>query len=148
FLKKMEQITGIHDIIPDEQLFGGGLHQSVKGAFLDIHVDFNIHETTGYHRRMNAIVFMNKNWKKEYNGFLELWDMKKNKQLEYVSPDFNKCVVFETNEVSFHGHPKPLNTPNDISRKSLAVYYYTKERPEHEVAHSHNTIYVNTEGLK
>lgn len=148
FLGQMETITGIPELIGDDELFGGGLHQSVTGAFLDVHVDFNYHQTTKYHRRMNAIVYMNKDWKKDYNGYLELWDMKdgKKQQLEYIEPLFNRCVVFETNEVSFHGHPKPLATPQGVTRKSLAVYYYTKTRPANEIAGEHNTVYVNTEG--
>lgn len=151
FLNLIEQITGIKDLQGDDDLFGGGLHQSVKGAFLDVHVDFNLHEKTRQHRRMNAIVFLNKDWKEEYNGCLELWDMsdaRHPRQIEHIEPKFNRCVVFETNEVSFHGHPKPLNTPKGVSRKSLAVYYYTKERPIEEIAEEHNTIYVNTEGAK
>jgi Rps23 Pro-64 3,4-dihydroxylase Tpa1-like proline 4-hydroxylase len=145
-LKIIEYITGIDDLVADQKLFGGGLHQSIKGAFLDVHVDFNYHPETKYHRRMNILVYMNKDWKQEYNGFLELWDMEKKKQLAYVAPNFNRCVIFETNEISFHGHPKPLQTPEGISRKSLAAYYYTKERPNAEIAQDHNTIYVNTEG--
>lgn len=145
-LKIIEYITGINDLVSDEKLFGGGLHQSVKGAFLDVHVDFNYHPETKYHRRMNILVYMNKDWQQEYNGYLELWDMETKKQLAYLAPNFNRCVIFETNEISFHGHPKPLNTPEGVSRKSLAAYYYTKERPNSEVAQDHNTIYVNTEG--
>jgi hypothetical protein len=146
FLHLVEGITGIDELIGDDELFGGGLHQSVTGAFLDVHVDFNYHQTTRYHRRMNAIVYMNKDWKDSYNGHLELWDMKAKKQLENVAPVFNRCVIFETNEVSYHGHPKPLAAPGGMTRKSLAVYYYTKDRPAHEIAGEHNTVYVNTEG--
>jgi len=148
FLTMLSEFTGIDTLLGDEDLFGGGLHQSLKGAFLNVHVDFNLHEKTKYHRRMNAIVYMNKNWKEEYNGYLELWDMRTKTMIANVAPVFNRLVIFETNEVSYHGHPKPLNTPSDISRKSLAVYYYTKERPLEEIAAEHNTVYVNTEGNK
>jgi hypothetical protein len=148
FLDFLEKITGIPGLLGDPELFGGGLHQSVSGAFLNVHVDFNLHEKTKYHRRMNAIIYMNKDWDETYNGYLELWDMKTKTQLENIAPLFNRLVIFETNEVSFHGHPKQLNTPKGVSRKSLAVYYYTKERPTSEIAAEHNTIYVNTEGGK
>lgn len=148
FVELMQKITGIENLIGDDELFGGGLHQSINGAFLDVHVDFNIHTKFKWHRRMNAILYLNKDWKEEYNGYLELWDMKTKKQIEYIAPIFNRLVVFETNEVSFHGHPKPLNTPKGISRKSLAIYYYTNDRPSNEIVDEHNTIYVNTEGSK
>lgn len=150
FLKLLEQITGIEDIIGDEELFGGGLHQSTKGAFLNVHVDYNIHPTTKYHRRLNVLVYMNKEWKDEYEGHLELWDLspENNRLLDKVPPLFNKCVIFETNEISFHGHPKPLKTPDGVNRKSIATYYYTKTRPDGEIAPEHNTVYVNTGGVQ
>jgi Rps23 Pro-64 3,4-dihydroxylase Tpa1-like proline 4-hydroxylase len=148
FRELLSQITEIDQLHADEDLFGAGLHQSIKGAFLDVHVDFNIHPKTGFHRRMNLLIYMNKNWEKSYNGYLELWDMEDKKQIEYIEPKFNRAVIFETNEVSFHGHPKPLHTPKGMSRKSISVYYYTKNRPEHEITEDHNTIYVNTQGWK
>ncbi|OON65918.1 2OG-Fe(II) oxygenase [Hymenobacter sp. CRA2] len=146
FVQLIEQITGIDALLADDQLFGGGLHQSITGAFLDVHVDFNYHHTTKLHRRLNVIVYMNPAWQPEYNGYLELWDMKAKRQLESIAPTFNRCVMFETNEHSYHGHPKPLATPAGLTRKSLAVYYYTQTRPAHEIAPEHNTVYVNTEG--
>jgi len=149
FINWLEVVTGINDIKEDDSLFGGGLHQSIKGAFLNVHVDYNIHPTTNYHRRLNVIVYMNKDWKDEYEGHLELWEInnENKKMLERIAPKFNRCVIFETNEISFHGHPKKLNTPSNINRKSLATYYYTATRPKEEVAGEHNTIYVNTEGV-
>jgi len=151
FLKWLNYVTKIKEpLLADPELFGGGLHQSINGAFLNVHVDYNFHPKTKYHRRINVIIYMNKNWKDEYEGHLELWDINGTKQnlLEKISPKFNRCVIFETNEISFHGHPIPLNIPNGMSRKSLATYYYTKTRPSSEISPDHNTIYVNTEGSK
>jgi Rps23 Pro-64 3,4-dihydroxylase Tpa1-like proline 4-hydroxylase len=93
---------------------------------------------------------MNQDWKSDYEGQLELWDItpEKSTLLERIMPSFNRCVIFETNEKSFHGHPKPLNTPDGVNRKSIATYYYTKERPAEEIAPGHNTLYVNTEGVQ
>lgn len=133
----------------DEELFGGGLHQSVKGAFLNVHVDYNIHPKTKYHRRLNIIIYLNKDWMEEYEGHLELWDFTDGNKnlLSKIAPTFNRCVIFETNEISYHGHPKKLNAPEGVNRKSLAAYYYTETRPEKEIAEEHNTVYVNTEGV-
>ena len=149
FLQWLNYITEIEEpLISDPGLFGGGLHQSIKGAFLNVHVDYNILPETNNHRRLNVLIYMNKDWKDEYEGQLELWEINESKQaiLEKVTPIFNRCVIFETNEISFHGHPKPLNTPVGMSRKSLATYYYKKTRPLSEIADDHNTIYINTEG--
>ena len=148
FLGWLERVTDIEELEGDPKLFGGGLHQSISGAFLNVHVDYNFHPDTRHHRRLNVLVYMNKDWKDEYEGLLELWDLSGGRKtlLSKVAPLFNRCVIFETNEISFHGHPKPLNTPEGVNRKSIATYYYTATRPEHEIAGEHNTVYVNTEG--
>ncbi len=145
----LEEISGIEGLEGDPKLFGGGLHQSITGAFLNVHVDYNFHPDTKHHRRLNVLVYMNKDWKDEYEGHLELWDLtgSEKRLLGKVAPLFNRCAMFETNEISFHGHPKPLRTPPGVNRKSLATYYYTATRPEGEVAAEHNTVYVNTEGV-
>ena len=151
FLKWLNHVTSIEEpLIADPELFGGGLHQSINGAYLNVHVDYNFHPKTKHHRRINVLIYMNKNWRDDYEGHLELWDINETRQnlLEKISPKFNRCVIFETNDVSFHGHPKPLNIPDGMSRKSLATYYYTKTRPSSEISADHNTIYVNTEGSK
>lgn len=148
FLKDVSSITGIQDLIPDGKLFGGGLHQSINGAFLDVHVDYNIHPETKLHRRLNILVYMNKDWRDEYEGHLQLWDMQEKKMIANIAPLFNRMVMFETNEVSFHGHPKPLKTPQGITRKSIAAYYYTNTRPTDEITQEHNTIYINTQGVQ
>ena len=149
FLAWMESITDIRDLRADDDLFGGGLHQSIAGAFLNVHVDYNFHPKTKFHRRLNVLIYMNKDWKEAYEGHLELWDLSDNKRtlLAKVAPSFNRCVIFETNEVSYHGHPKPLKTPEGINRKSIATYYYTPGRPAGEAVSEHNTLYVNTEGV-
>lgn len=149
--KWLQEITRIEEpLLADEKLFGAGLHQSVAGAFLNVHVDYNIHPETKLHRRLNLLIYLNKNWKDEYEGHLEFWDFTNGKKVivEKIAPVFNRCVIFETNENSYHGHPKPLRTPPGESRKSLAVYYYTKNRPPNEIAPDHNSRFVNTEGLK
>ena len=151
FLGWLNYITDMEEpLIADPELIGGGLHQSINGAFLNIHVDFNFHPKTKLHRRLNVLIYMNIDWKDEYEGHLELWEIDDGNKnlLEIISPKFNRLVLFETNEISFHGHPKPLKIPADVSRKSLATYYYTKKRPASENADEHNTIYVNTEGVK
>jgi Rps23 Pro-64 3,4-dihydroxylase Tpa1-like proline 4-hydroxylase len=151
FLEWLQQVTDVKEkLIADSELFGGGLHQSIRGAFLNVHVDYNYHPKTKFHRRLNVLIYLNKDWKDEYEGHLELWDLSGSNKLllNKIAPTYNRCVIFETNEISYHGHPKPLNTPLEINRKSLAIYYYSETRPESELTLEHNTVYVNTEGLK
>jgi hypothetical protein len=140
----LSDISGVPKLIADPELVGGGLHQIMRGGFLDVHVDYNFHPRTKLHRRLNLLVYMNKDWQREYEGRLELWDLAANRQLEDVEPIFNRAVMFETNEISYHGHPRPLATPPEVTRRSLALYYYTAERAE--IAPEHNTLYRQTTG--
>jgi hypothetical protein len=147
FLDLISQVTGIDGLLADPELLGGGCHQTVNGGFLDVHIDFNVHSVTRNHRRLNAIFYLNKNWKEEYAGFLELWDMHRKTRIANIAPLFNRLVIFETNEISYHGHPVPLNIPEGVSRKSLAVYYYTADKKEEDIAPDHNSVYVQTDGI-
>ena len=147
FREVLTEITGIDALLHDPDLVGGGLHQVLPGGFLNVHVDYNFHPKTKLHRRLNLLLYMNEQWKEEYGGYLELWDMSERRQIESIAPTFNRAVLFETNEVSFHGHPRPIASPPAITRKSLAVYYYSVHRNVAEVAPEHNTLYRQTTGL-
>ena len=65
-----------------------------------------------------------------------------------VLPIFNRMVVFNTTETSFHGHPEPLNCPKDRSRKSLALYYYTIGQQEDDFSQTHSTLFRTRPGEK
>jgi hypothetical protein len=125
FLKFLEKLTGIENLIGDPHFEGGGLHQIVSGGKLAIHADFNKHTCFGLDRRLNMLVYLNKNWKDEYGGHFELWDSNMSQMVSKVAPVFNRVVVFTTSRYSYHGHPNPLSCPPDVTRKSLALYYYT-----------------------
>jgi hypothetical protein len=125
FLQFLEKLTGIHKLIGDPQYEGGGLHQIVPGGKLAIHADFNLHSYYNFERRLNALVYLNKNWKDEYGGHLELWNKEMTRAYKTIAPIFNRMVVFSTKSDSYHGHPNPLTCPQGMTRKSMALYYYT-----------------------
>lgn len=125
FLNFLEKLTGIEKILPDPYLHGGGVHQILNGGRLSVHTDFNHLHALDLYRRINVLFYLNKDWKPEYRGELELWDANLLACVQSIAPVFNRMVVFDTNKKSFHGHPSPLNTPEHITRKSLALYYYT-----------------------
>lgn len=144
FLNFLQDITNIKEkLIPDFELNGGGLHEIKKGGLLKIHSDFNKHPNLDLDRRLNVLIYLNKDWKEEYGGHLEFWDKEMTSCREKVLPIFNKMVIFSTTDNSNHGHPDPLNCPNNMSRKSIATYYYTKGRPINEIdkMFSKNTTY-------
>ncbi|MDY7024278.1 MAG: 2OG-Fe(II) oxygenase [Cyanobacteriota bacterium] len=141
FVRFLEKLTGIEGIIPDPHFLGGGLHQIERGGFLKVHVDFNRHENLGIDRRLNLLLYLNKDWKEEYGGHLEMWDAKMTNCGNRVLPIFNRCVIFSTTDFSYHGHPDPLNCPEGLSRKSLALYYYSNGRPSEELSDGHTTVF-------
>ena len=128
FIKWLEELSGIKGLVPDEALEGGGLHQTKRGGFLNVHADFTAHpHKKNWARRLNAIIYFNENWKEDYGGQLQLWDKQAKQCVKKVSPIFNRCMIFSTDRDSFHGHPDPLTCPEGMTRKSVALYYFTEE---------------------
>ncbi|HAX19476.1 MAG TPA: proline hydroxylase [Hydrogenophaga sp.] len=142
FLRFLEKVTGIDNMISDPSMRGGGLHQTPKGGLLKLHADFNKHDANFLDRRINVIFYMNKNWKEEYGGSLELWDQEVTKCEVKILPVFNRLAIFSPTSKTFHGHPDPLTCPDGDSRKSLALFYYTNGRPANETNQSHTTIFA------
>ena len=117
------------------------MHQIQKHGFLKIHADFNWNRFLKLNRRVNLLIYLNKSWKEEYGGHLELWNREMSECVERILPVFNRCVIFNTSDFSYHGHPDPLTCPDGWTRKSLAVYYYTNGRPQEEQSDIHCTIF-------
>ena len=147
FLDLMSAVTGIPELLPDPSLFGGGTHENRDGQELDPHVDFNRMEDLSAYRRLNLLIYLNPGWRPEWGGNIELHSDPRHPETNRVSsfePIFNRAVIFETSEISWHGFPKirlPENKKH-LSRKSISIYLYTKTRPEEEIAAPHATFYV------
>jgi hypothetical protein len=146
FVQFLEKLTGIQGLIPDPYYTGGGMHQTKSGGWLSIHVDFNRYEQLKLYRRINVLLYLNKDWKEEYGGALELWDDKMTTCEEKILPIFNRAAIFTTSENSHHGHPNPLTSPEGTTRKSLAWYYYTVDNGENIAAEAHSTLYKRRPG--
>ena len=128
FVEALCKLTGIEGLKPDPSLEGGGLHQTQKGGFLNIHADFTVHpHKRNWRRRVNVLVYLNQDWEPEYKGDLELWTRDMKSCEAKISPIFNRCVIFNTDDDSFHGLPDPIQCPEDMTRKSIALYYFTEE---------------------
>lgn len=157
-------VTGIEGLIGDSTYAGGGVHIHTTGGSLGVHADFNRHPITDTHRRLNLLLFLNRDWRPEWGGQLELWSAfmcpcavrgkpnqacPKCKGLGWlpdegpdveggepvlkvsVDPVFNRAVLLETTDYGFHG-VAPIACPPNVRRISLALYYYSLTRPEHE----------------
>jgi Rps23 Pro-64 3,4-dihydroxylase Tpa1-like proline 4-hydroxylase len=148
-LKFLETLTGIQSVLPDPNYVGGGLHQIRPGGLLEVHADFSYHNGLRLDRRINVLIYLNKDWEEEYGGHFELWDREVKRAEKKILPIFNRCAIFSTTSVSFHGHPVPLACPPDRNRKSIATYYYSNGRPEEdpELTHKHEVAFQQRPGV-
>jgi len=139
FLAYLERLTGIANLIADPSFFGGGVHWIDNGGYLEIHADFNHLKKYNLARRINLLLYLNKDWKDGYNGHLELWDGLTMTKRKAVAPIFNRAVIFSTVREALHGHPTPLSAPPGVARRSLALYYYTNTWEP--AVQAHTTLY-------
>ncbi|TXB61340.1 2OG-Fe(II) oxygenase [Phaeodactylibacter luteus] len=133
----LEPVTGIADLVLPDDHRGAGVHQGRNGSFLDIHVDFSVHPILNLHRRLNLLIYLNKDWEEAYGGHLELWNEDVSVLEKKVLVGFNRAVIFETTDTSYHGYDV-INIPEDQSRKSIYSYYYS---PLAEGVKYHDTIF-------
>jgi Rps23 Pro-64 3,4-dihydroxylase Tpa1-like proline 4-hydroxylase len=148
FLDLIARLTGIASLEYDPEYVGGGVHLNLNGQNLDQHVDFNYHPRTGTHRRLNLLLYLNEEWHEDWGGCLELQSNprgpKERNEVVRIVPRANRCVIFETSERSWHGFSR-VEMPESkaaVGRQSIAVYFYTKDRPAGEAAPAHGTVYV------
>lgn len=140
-IRFLEKLTGIENLIADPTFTGGGYHKIKSGGKLAIHADYNIHPHTKLHRRINLLVYLNPNWVEEWGGNLELWNKTLTEKTHDISPMFNRAVIFNITDEAYHGHPEPLNCPDNQARYSMALYYFTEDRPEKEKNFEHSALW-------
>jgi Rps23 Pro-64 3,4-dihydroxylase Tpa1-like proline 4-hydroxylase len=144
-LKAISEVFDIPKLVPDPYYTGGGLNVTEKGGLLDVHVDGNYHDATGLNRRINVILYLNPDWEESWGGDFGLYNEDGSELIKKIGPVFNRMVIFDTHDKSFHGLPDPLNFPPGRSRKSIILYYYTKEeRPSNQNIYKdpHSALWV------
>jgi Rps23 Pro-64 3,4-dihydroxylase Tpa1-like proline 4-hydroxylase len=146
FLQFLEGITGIDGLIADPYFHGGGFHETSRGGKLGIHADFRLHEQLHLERRLNLLIYLNPDWKEEYGGQLEIWDPTMQHKVHSIAPLLNRCAIFNTDATSYHGHPEPLTCPEGMTRKSIALYYYTASTAIYAQVASSSTMYMARPG--
>jgi Rps23 Pro-64 3,4-dihydroxylase Tpa1-like proline 4-hydroxylase len=137
FIRWLEKLTGITSLSTIEDRLGYGLHQGANGSFLDIHIDYNLHPIKKMFRKLNFILFFNKQWDNGWGGHLELWDKDVKNCIQSIAPVFNRCVIFECSDISYHGYSK-ISVPEGVTRKSCYQYYFI---PVTESVSFHDTMF-------
>jgi len=125
FVHFIEQVTGLEGLFADPHLDGAGMHKTLPGGHLNMHTDFLSHpKHEDWSRQINLLLYFNPDWKEEWKGNLEFWNRDVKQCVQSIMPQFNRCVIFQTSEISYHGHPHPLACPEGTSRNSIALYYF------------------------
>jgi 2OG-Fe(II) oxygenase superfamily len=140
-LEFLEGLTGIPALLPDPYFTGGGFHETTRGGKLGIHADFRINDQLHVQRRLNLLVYLNETWDDDWRGHLELWDKGMKECRARIAPIWNRCVVFSTDEDTWHGHPDELLVPDGVKRRSLALYYYTASKHVYKEVPRLSTMY-------
>jgi hypothetical protein len=140
FIADLSSITAIPDLVPDEELEGGGMHVTGPGGRLDVHLDFNYLEARKLYRRVNLLLYLNPIWQDDWGGHLELWDREMKRCEQTFAPLLNRCVVMETTDASFHG-VTPITADAALPRCSFAAYYYTRQAPAESSAPIAGTMF-------
>jgi Rps23 Pro-64 3,4-dihydroxylase Tpa1-like proline 4-hydroxylase len=148
FVTWLSQLTGIPDLLADPSLEGGGMHQTPRGGFLNVHADFTMHpHRPSWRRRCNLIVYLNRDWDPDWGGAIQLWDQAMTRAAVEVEPFFNRAVIFNTTSTTYHGYPQPITCPENVTRKSIALYYYTEDHERREAPRSTNYRATPTDSL-
>lgn len=145
FIAFLERLTGLTGVIPDPMYLGSGLHQTQSGGLLGIHADFNFHPHVGLDRIINVFLYLNEGWQPSWGGYLELWHKNMSHCGARILPTNNRLAIFSTTDWSWHGHPEPMLSPKDRTRRAIALYFYRKGRPENEIGEAiksaHSTVF-------
>jgi hypothetical protein len=144
FVSFLKNIAGIENLITDPELLNGGLHEIPTGGFFKVHKDFTHHSVLGLKNRLTLITYLNKNWDENYGGQLELWNKDMTRCEVKVTPEFGRTILFMHTEYSYHGHPQPVQAPNDRLRRSIAAYYYSPDDTNDQVGKSTETYFMDS----
>jgi hypothetical protein len=147
FLQILQWVTGIHGLLADPYMYGGGLHATAVGGKLAVHADYNKHPLFKLDRRLNLLIYLNEDWTEDNAGWLELWDADMTACAKRVLPVFNRTVLFNTTRTSYHGQPEPIVGPPTLSRKSIALYYFSNGRSDESDTAAHSTLWQERPAL-
>jgi Rps23 Pro-64 3,4-dihydroxylase Tpa1-like proline 4-hydroxylase len=142
FLVWLGEVTGHHDLIPDPHMIGAGYMRCSRGDSLKLHSDFNFNNTLKLYRMLSINIYLNENWQPEWNGDLQFWDFERKECKTRYFPEAGKAVIFRHHKFGFHGHPEPLQCPENIYRDGFRMFYYVSEMSNYKLdKNPHRSLY-------
>lgn len=152
YLNSPEIVTAISELVgvtltADNGLHGGGWHMHGAGGRLNPHLDYSIHPKVGLQRKINLILYLTEDFQEDWGGHLGFWSNNSETNapadlIQEVAPRFNRAVLFDTTQQSWHGISRKLTCPEGYMRKSLAVYYLCE--PNDKAATHQRALYAPT----
>jgi Rps23 Pro-64 3,4-dihydroxylase Tpa1-like proline 4-hydroxylase len=128
WLARLEQLTGVQDLLADPDLHGAGLHVMDRGDYLTTHLDYNLHPQLLLERRLNLVLFLNQVWSEEWGGAFDLYDDMGEGPVKRIYPSFGQMVLWESSELAYHG-TQLVSLEAKHPRLTLACYYLSPPRP-------------------
>ena len=122
FIDCLEAITGLDGLISHRE---PTMHLSGRGSELGVHIDGSKAGKTGLLRRLNLLLYLNRNWSESYAGDLELWNEDATVCVKRIAPLFNRLVILLNTDKSYHGFPRPLLCPDGTCRRAISVRFFT-----------------------
>jgi Rps23 Pro-64 3,4-dihydroxylase Tpa1-like proline 4-hydroxylase len=120
----IEDVTGIQQMIPDGELYAGGLSSMTKNSFLNPHLDNSHDDSRTHYRVLNLLYYVSEDWKTENGGNLVLFPYGMDKDSVTVTSFFNRLVLMETHDKSYHGVSK---VKSEVPRRCVSNYYFSKK---------------------
>ena len=117
-------ITGIGGLLPDAQLYAGGISSMEVGHYLHPHLDNSHDAERDRWRALNLLYYVTPGRRADQGGNLELWPQGMGRGRVTIPSDFNRLVVMETHSGSLHSvSPVDSGPP----RRCVSNYYFSAE---------------------
>lgn len=135
FVNNLNNLSGLKLMNDTDKIFWG-IHLFNNSDKLDIHVDAGRHLKTGLVKAITLGIYLSYNWSEENGGHIEFWEGDKSNNVnpkiysckEKVLPIFNRFILFENNDTSWHGAPEPCICNNNEKRIFLTLSYLSSEK--------------------
>ncbi|WP_417351921.1 2OG-Fe(II) oxygenase [Flavobacterium alkalisoli] len=123
-VKLVSEICGLKDILPDDNLYAGGISMMGHKQFLNPHLDNSHDKDRALWRVLNLLYYVTPDWEEQYGGNLELWPNGLKARQITVHSKFNRLAVMATHSHSLHS-VSPVNY--DGFRCCVSNYYFSGE---------------------
>ena len=116
------RITALPELLPDAQLYAGGVSSMVTGHYLHPHLD-NSHDAERRRwRALNLLYYVTPGRHADQGGNLELWPQGTGRGRVSIPSDFNRLVIMETHNRSLHSVSPLVSGP---PRRCVSNYYFS-----------------------